>query len=299
MKILLLGGSGFVSGRILRFALEAGHSVIAITRGKSEFSSPSGFDVIQADRNCSNLSYIAEKYNYDVVIDAICQTPEHAKQSVELSGHCKRLIMISSDYVYEPAYRKLFLKEKEAFFSEQQDYGGNKRRAEMVILAARANIGIQSIILRPPHIYGSGSNPGSIPKHGRKPQLLQDIIEGKALCLLNGGLGLFQPIHVDDLAKIIVFMLDKQNAYNQEYNTSGPELMTHLEYYQTLARAIGRKIEVQGYCPEKNAEDVNYYVNGHRCYDMTKLNTLLPDFKYTPFEAGMQAWADFILKKDF
>ena len=114
MRLLLFGGSGFVSGRVLRFAIEQGHDVIAITRGEMPMPESEGFRHIQADRNDATLHEIADEYEFDAVLDVICQTPEHASQAVGVARHCKRLIMVSSDYAYDPAHRTLALSESQA-----------------------------------------------------------------------------------------------------------------------------------------------------------------------------------------
>ena len=155
---------------------------------------------------------------------------------------------------------------------------------------------IHGTILRPPHIYGPGSNPGTIPKHGRQPYLVDDIRAGKTLALLHGGLGLIQPIHADDFAHLILALIDKEVSYGEAYNTSGPELMTHLNYYETIAATLGTTINITAYSPAPNAPDVNYYVSGHRCYNMDKLNAVLPGFTYIPFKEGIKDWVTFLSK---
>jgi nucleoside-diphosphate-sugar epimerase len=297
MKLLLLGGSGFVSGRVLRFSLEAGHEVIAVTRGTTPLPPHAGFLHIQADRNDDNLSWIANEHDIDAVLDVICQTPAHAVQAVDLARNCKRLVMVSSDYAYDPRHRPLNMAETVAQFSDFDDYGGRKRQAEQVLLDGFAEGRTLPTILRPPHIYGPGSNPGTIPQHGRRPHLLDDIKAGKTLNLLHGGLGLIQPIHADDFARLILAVVEKDASHGEDYTAAGPDLMSHLDYYIAIARCLNTEISVTAYCPEPGAQDVNNYVAGHRYYDTEKLRALLPDFTYTPFEVGIQAWVEDILRR--
>ncbi|MBF0429015.1 MAG: NAD-dependent epimerase/dehydratase family protein [Magnetococcales bacterium] len=285
MKILVLGGSGFLSGRFVKHALDAGHQLICITRGLKTM--PDGVNqTIHMERQ-EIPETLPDEITYDVVIDFIGINAQHLRQTVSLARHCQRLVFISSDYVYHPAHRKLFLREEEAIFSDFDDYGGAKRRAEEVVLQAES---IQSIILRPPHIYGPGSWPGTIPKHGRRATLLEEIQRGDTLHLLNGGLGLIQPIHVDDLARIIVTLIHNEQAYGNQFTAAGPDLMTHLHYYNTLAERLNKPLKVHPYCPDGQAQDVNNYVGGHRCYHLGKLQHYLPGFLYTPFQPAMAEW---------
>lgn len=291
MNILLMGGAGFISGHVLRVAAAQGHKVTVVTRGLRPLPPGLASKHVVLDREQQNPADLIDTAPFDAVIDCICMRSHHAQQTVALAQGGKRLIMISTDYAYDPAFRPLFMKEADAVFSDRDDMGGWKAQAEKIIMEAQAAGTVQATILRPPHIYGPGSNPGTIPRHGRSPTLLADILAGKTLHLLQGGMGLIQPIHADDLARILVSMLDKPQFIGQAFNTSGPRVMTHLDYYRTIAACLGTTLSVSAYWPEGGvAPDVNHYVGGHRCYDMGCLNALLPDFHYTPFDEGMAAW---------
>lgn len=119
---------------------------------------------------------------------------------------------------------------------------------------------------------------------------MSDLAAGKTLSLLQGGLGLIQPVHADDLARIILAVVDKEDAHGEDYTACGPDLMTHLDYYRALAACIGCEIDHVAYCPGPDAPDVNHYVSGHRYYDRSKLDALLPDFVSTTFESGVRDW---------
>jgi nucleoside-diphosphate-sugar epimerase len=291
MHILLIGGSGFVSGAVLKAVVAAGHTVTALTRGVTPLQPGLAAGHIHLDREVDDLVRVIDTAGFDTVIDCICMNEHHARQAVALARGGKRLVMISTEYAYDPTYRKLHLKESEAVFSDRDDIGGHKARAEAVIRAADRAGEVHATILRPPHIYGPGSNPGTIPKHGRSPTLLADMAAGRILHLLQGGLGLIQPIHIEDFARIVAAMLGTPASAGQDYNCAGPELMTQLDYYKAIAACLGTTLSVTAYWPEGGvAPDVNHYVGGHRCYDMGKLNTLLPNFAYTPFAEGIAGW---------
>jgi nucleoside-diphosphate-sugar epimerase len=288
MHVLMLGGSGFLSGRLLSCLVDAGHKISCITRGERILPSLSGVTHIKADRNKDDLISLLAKEDYDIVADIICRNAEHAEQSIALAGQQRRLIMISTEYVYHPDHRCLPQNEKEAIYLEADTVGGNKRRAEVTIIKALEAGCVSAVILRPSHIYGTGSNPGTIPMHGRKPDLLEYMAAGNTLRLLQGGMGLIQPIHVDDMSRIILAMIEREDVGNMIFNTVGQELMTHADYYRELARCIGVDIRIEPCYPDP--ENVGIYVWGHRYYDRSLLESFLPDFKYTPFCDGVAEW---------
>ena len=121
MKILMIGGSGFLSGRVLGAALEKGHQVTVVTRGHQPLLEAPMLDHLVCDRESEDLVAAASGHQFDAVLDIIAKTPAHARQAIKLAEHCRRLIMISTDYVYDPAHRSLLLKETEARYSEIDD----------------------------------------------------------------------------------------------------------------------------------------------------------------------------------
>ena len=289
MRILLIGGTGFLSRRILFHTLRSGYEVVYLTRGRRPVIDVPGAAHIKADRNQNNLDEKLKNVQWDIVIDAICKTPEHGTQAVELARSCQRLIMISTDYVYDPTHRRLLQKEENAVYTGSMKYGSGKRKAELEIMNASKDGIVDATILRPPHIYGPGSNPGTIPKHGRDQNLIRDILERKPLRLIQGGLGLIQPIYVDDLARIILRLFSEKKTYGEIYNCPGQDVMTHLDYYKEIGKCLGEDIVVVPYHP-KDEELEDCFPCGHRYYDSSKIKAVLRGFDYTPFKEGIHKW---------
>jgi UDP-glucose 4-epimerase len=70
------------------------------------------------------------------VVDAICYTPAHARQDVEvLAGRAGRLVMISTDFVYSVSERPVPVTEDTPRDSPS-DYGRSKALCEDILLAA-------------------------------------------------------------------------------------------------------------------------------------------------------------------
>jgi len=283
MKYLMIGGSGFLSGCLLLHLVRQNHTVICITRGKRPILKSANVINIVADRDTNDLTKIVSGMSYDIVLDIVCRNENHAQQSIDLTGPNRRLIMVSTDYVYDPEFRKLLQSEQNAIYSQMDDYAGNKYRAELMISSSM----ISSVVLRPPHIYGPGSKLGTIPNHGRSENLVEHIRSKKPLYLLQGGMGLIQPIYVHDLARIIID-LSINLKVTGVFNSGGTELITHADYYEKIASILGAEISIIPVYPNK--KDVGNYVWGHRYYDMSLLNKALPNFDYTPFEDGMSDW---------
>ena len=108
LKILLIGGSGFVSGTLARLAVAQGHAVWAMTRGQRAL--PVGVTPLVADRKqmAAFASAIEQaSVAWDLVVDCIGYGPEDAQQDVEVfRERASHLVFISTDFVYAPDRRR-------------------------------------------------------------------------------------------------------------------------------------------------------------------------------------------------
>src|SRR5215469_9013432 len=100
MKILAIGGSGFIGQFAVPQLQRAGHSVTVFHRGKTAV--PKGALEIVGDRNeiTRNRAAFARE-NFDAVIDFIVSSERHAQELIEtFFGLTRRVIALSSGDVY-------------------------------------------------------------------------------------------------------------------------------------------------------------------------------------------------------
>ena len=244
MKLLILGGSGFVSGTLAKLALSQGLEVWVVTRGQRPL--PEGVNTIIVDRKNKEAFATAIKSantHWDLVADCICFTPEDAQQDLTVFiGLTKHLVFISTDSVYQEHPRPFPVSETFEHFTKLP-YGQNKRKAEEVFL--NADCDLNWTILRPGHIYGPGSELGCLPEHARNPNLLEHLKAGKPLRLVGGGHFLQMPVFAEDLARMILDCAGKPSASQKIFNAPGPDIIPCWRYYQIIAEHLGVKLEVE------------------------------------------------------
>ena len=84
MQVLIIGGSGFVSGTLARAARDAGHDVTVVTRGQRPV--PEGVRALTADRKDPDAFAAAIEgagTRWDLAVDCIAYQAEDARQDVE------------------------------------------------------------------------------------------------------------------------------------------------------------------------------------------------------------------------
>ncbi len=289
LNILIIGGSGFVSGTLARRALAAGHAVWTVTRGQR--SLPDGATPLIADRQDRDAFAAAiagADTSWDLVVDCIGFAPADAEQDIAVfRERAAHLVFISTDFVYEPSARR-FPQGEEGLF-QAEGYGGNKRRCELVL--ENSDCGDMAwTVVRPCHIYGPGSLLGCLPEHGRDAGLLDKLRAGEALKLVGGGYFLQQPILARDLADLCLSAAGNAASYGQIFCAAGPDIVESRTYYQIIADILGvemtiEEVPVSGYLAE-NPGASNFLC--HRIYDMSKLSASGLAVPSTSLAQGLQ-----------
>lgn len=289
MKVLVIGGSGFVSGTLTRVALAHGHRVWAVTRGQRPLAD--GVTPLTADRRdpvALAAALTGARTDWDLVVDCIGYRAEDAAQDLALCrDRAPHLVFISTDFVFAPTRRR-FPQSEEADRYATEGYGGDKRRAELVLL--EAGVGpLAWTILRPCHIYGPGSLLGCLPRHGRDPELIGRLQRGEPLALVGGGHFLQQPLFAPDLAELILSCAGNDQAQGRILVAAGPEIVESREYYRLIAEQLGvgltvEEIPVDQHLAE-HPEAAPFLC--HRIYSLERLRAARLRVPATPLAEGL------------
>jgi 2'-hydroxyisoflavone reductase len=100
MRLLILGGTGFIGPYQVRYALERGHHVTIFNRGREHVQWPGPVEELLGDRNTGDLKSL-EGREWDVCIDNPTTLPFWVRDAGNsLRGRVKHYIFISTISVY-------------------------------------------------------------------------------------------------------------------------------------------------------------------------------------------------------
>jgi 2'-hydroxyisoflavone reductase len=100
LRILILGGTGFIGPHQVRHARERGHTVTLFNRGRTNPGLFPDVEKLQGDRAVGNYESLKGK-SWDVVIDNPTTIPRWVRQAGEvLKGHANQYVFISTISVY-------------------------------------------------------------------------------------------------------------------------------------------------------------------------------------------------------
>jgi nucleoside-diphosphate-sugar epimerase len=103
MRILLIGGNGFIGRFVVAVLKQQGHAVAMFHRGTT--AAPAGVDEIRGDRNQLSASrQELKRFAPDVVIDLVISSGPQAEELMNIfRGATRRVVMLSSIDVYRAA----------------------------------------------------------------------------------------------------------------------------------------------------------------------------------------------------
>jgi nucleoside-diphosphate-sugar epimerase len=288
-NVLIVGGSGFLSGSLARLAVARGHKVWTITRGQRPL--PEGVTSLIADRYDEPVferAVTGAGMTWDLVVDCIGFVPENVHQDLAVfRQRAQHLVFISSDFVYDPARRR-FPQGEESDHYLSDGYGGHKRACELALMDGDSGE-MAWTVLRPCHIYGPGSRLGCLPQHSRDPELVNRLTRSEPLVLIGGGHFLQQPILARDLAALILSCAGNTATYGQVFCAAGPDIVESREYYRIIAEILRADLQILEF-------PVSEYLPGHpeaapflchRIYDLSKLRASGAAVPSTPLAQGL------------
>jgi nucleoside-diphosphate-sugar epimerase len=251
--LLVIGGSGFVSGTLATRARDAGWRVVVVTRGQRPV--PDGVTALTADREDHDAFAAAidgaDVDRFDLVVDCIGYDPPDAEQDLAVfRDRAAQLVFVSTDFVFDPPRRRFPQSEESDHYLADRDadsaatYGGKKRLCERLLIDGDAGDMAWSVV-RPCHIYGPGSLLGCLPEHGRDPELIERLRRSEALRLVGGGHFLQQPILAGDLADLCLSFAGRSDLHGRIFQAAGPDVVESVTFYRIVAELLGVELRVE------------------------------------------------------
>ncbi len=272
MRLLVIGGSGFVGTATVRRLRELGCDVATFHRGESA-------DVRGDRKDLPAFRGAFVRFGPDIVLDTIAYTERDASVLVStLRGLARRLVVLSSQDVYAP-YGRLLRLEKGAPDSSPSAEDSSLRSSRFPyrtmasgpedmayeydkILVEEAVGGLADLpatVLRLPCVYGPGDRQHRLreylsPMEGGAPSIL--IEATKASWRWTRG-------YVENVADAIALAATDARAAGRTYNLGEPEALPEAEWVRAIGRAAGWEGEVRAVGGEALAGKAEPYDFAH------------------------------------
>jgi len=248
MRILLLGGSGLLSGAAVRAFARAGHDVTVLTRGKRAVSA--GVRHLAGDRrDAASMRAALEGARFDFTVDFLAFGGGDVDRLLSVPGFAPgRLVAISSGQVYlvtaapEPPFREEAsegpLMSEPASGTRDHDewkYGMGKSAAEAALARASAT-GLQALALRIPVVQGEEDRSGS----RRLWAWLERMLDGEPVLLPEAGRQVVRFVYVEDVAEALLALATAPTwPAERVLNLAQPDEMPLRPFLERVAMLAG------------------------------------------------------------
>lgn len=278
-KILVTGGTVFVSRYIAEYYVSQGEEVYVLNRNTKQQSE--GVHLIAADRN--RLKDELRHYYFDVVIDT-AYTADEIRHLLHALGNYGDYIFISSSAVY-PEYAPMPFREESPLAENRywKKYGTDKIEAEQYLMQNDPH----AYILRPPYLYGPMNNVY------REAFVFECALANRKFYIPKDGMMQLQFFHIHDLCRFIDILLEKHPHFHV-FNVGNNQLISIADWVK-LCYEVCHK-EVQLVCVEDDIDPRKYFsfYDYEYALDVSRQNELMSHL--TPLKQGLEQSLTWYLK---
>lgn len=291
MKLLLLGGTGCLSGDIATLAAQrSGVELFVLNRGSRPQFVPEGAVSLQADiGRPDEVRRTLEGMTFDVVGDFLTYGVEQLERNLDIfGGRCGQYMFISSGAVYRTRTDCEIITEARTMVGNTLwSYGRNKILCERRLQEEHEACGLDFTIVRPAFTYNRLRILHPVgPAHQQYSWTIADrILRGKPLLMHDDGAALCTVTHTEDFAKAFLGLCGNPAALGEAYHITSDECYTWNRVAEMVGEALGRKpnlchvpahdlgFELGGDFGEKL---ISFSRNG--VYDSSKVRGAVPEF---------------------
>jgi len=290
MRILVTGGTVFVSRFTAEHFVKKGHEVYVLNRNSRPQSE--GVHLIEADRH--SLGNKLKNIRFDLVVDVTSYKKEDVTDLLNALGDFGEYIMISSSAVYPETLHQPFKEDMETGYNTHWEaYGTNKIDAEEYLLKNLP----KAYIIRPPYLYGKMNN------LFREAFVFECAEKNLPFYIPNDGSLKLQFFDVEDLCRLIEKIIDEKPDYHI-INSGNINTVSATDWVKMCYAVLGKTPDIR-YVSDKFKQRQYFPFRDYEYYlDVTRQSKLLTDLK--PLEIGLKEsyeWfknnRELIVRKDY
>lgn len=273
MNILIIGGSRFVGPLVVDLLHTRKHKIIVLNRGTIEVKYPDEVRFVKGDRD--KKFDLNEKF--DAVIDMCAYVGVQTKKAIT---DLKFDYFLNFGTVASYKKTRVFPLTENSPIGDWPSFGEyNKGKVECERVLEKSGIAYGTI--RPVYILG--------PKNymDRENFIYSRIKKGIPLIIPGNGLGLTQYVFADEVAKVIVTLVE--GKIRGAFNISGSEMISAVGLVEEMGKIVGKK-PVITFNPENIEENFNEdefpFDNENLVVSNDKIRKL--DINFVPLVEGLR-----------
>ncbi len=303
MKVLFIGGTGFISTSVSRMAVARGLHLYHLNRGLRKMELTGVHSLIADIHQPEPVRAALGDLKFDAVVDWTAFTPDDIERDLALfRGRAKQFVFISSASAYQKPPGHHVIRESTPLHNPYWDYSRNKIACEERLTRAFREEGFPATIVRPSLTYGEANFPIALGGWGCFT-LADRLRKGRPIIVHGDGSSLWVTTHAEDFARGFLGLLGNPQAIGDAFHITTDEVLTWNQIYETIADALGVKanmVHIASDMLAKAAPALTGPLLGDKAwsvvFDNTKIKEFVPGYQAViPFREGIRrtvAWFD-------
>jgi nucleoside-diphosphate-sugar epimerase len=300
MKVLFIGGTGFISTAVSRLLVATGNDLTLLHRGLHHPTLP-GVEHLTADiHQPATVEAALAARRFDVVVDWIAYTPADVERDLALfRGRVAQYVFISSASAYQKPPASYLITESTPLYNPYWSYSRDKIACESRLLLAYREEGFPVTVVRPSLTYDPNF-PIAIGGWGCYT-LADRLKNGQPIIVHGDGASLWVVTHAEDFARGLVGLLGNEQALGHAFHITSDEVLTWNQIYTHIAGALGVEphiVHIPSDFIARVEPDLGAGLLGDKTwsvvFDNSKIKAFVPGFQATiPFREGIRrtvAW---------
>lgn len=292
--ILFVGGSGVISAASVERAVELGHRVAVLNRGRSEERPlPEEVELLQGDiRDTESVQAALGDREFDVVAQFTAFTPAHVQADIDrFAGRTGQYFFISSASAYQKPPLRFPITESTPLRNPFSGYARDKIACEAALTTAYREQGFPVTIVRPSHTYDRTSMPTLAGWND-----VARMRAGRPVVVHGDGTSPWTITHTTDFAVGFVGLFGRRDVLGEAFHIMGDQAPTWDQIYTWLGEAAGVRPELVHVSSDTIAAvrpSLAADLHGDRAhpmvFDTTKIRRIVPEFRTrVPFWTGAE-----------
>jgi nucleoside-diphosphate-sugar epimerase len=300
MKILFIGGTGFISTAVSRQAIDKGFELYLLNRGLRSAPPPGSHHLVADFHKLDDVRRALQGMEFDVVVDWIAYTPEDIERDLVLfRGRIRQFVFISSASAYQKPPAHYIITESTPLYNPYWQYSRDKIACEERLMQAYREEGFPVTIVRPSLTYDPNF-PIAIGGWGCYT-LVDRLKKGLPIIVHGDGSSLWVVTHSEDFGRGFLGLLGNGQALGHAFHITSDEVLTWDQIYRTIAEALGVEAKIVHISSDfiaRVAPQLSGTLLGDKAwsvvFDNSKIKSFVPGFQASiPFRDGIRrtlAW---------
>jgi nucleoside-diphosphate-sugar epimerase len=248
MRVVVIGGTGHIGTYLIPRLVEAGQTVVCVSRRQREpYSQHPAWELVEhvnidrrVEEAAGNFGRRIAELRPEALIDITCYTIESTRQLVEaLRGVVGRFLHCGTIWVH--GFNVTVPTTEDQPRKPLEEYGVRKAAIEAYLLEEARGNNFPASVIHPGHIVGEGWPPLN-PQGHFSPWVFERLVRGEELALPHLGFATFHHVHADDVAKGFMRALENwHNAVGQCFHIVSEAAVTQRGYAEAVASWFGRE----------------------------------------------------------